>query len=109
VIELATFGYFKEQFLMTSGEAASIRAEIVKCAAAHGKTLDALYVDRVEMASRALYECLMSYGDTDEKILIVPNLLHFAGEGDPLVLRSSLEDLGFTVLIAQPKQAGRTC
>lgn len=105
---MSTFGYFKKSFLMTSQEVAAMREVIVACAVSHNRTLDALYIDEIETAPRQLYACLMDSWAHDERVLIIPSLLHFAGEGDPRELRAHLEGNGFSVLIAQPQQAGRT-
>src|SRR5215211_4509512 len=106
VINLATVGYFKKHFLMTSREVAEMRELILACASAHGRTLDALYIDEIETAPRELHECLKNSGESECEVLIVPSLLHLASEGDPRKLRQHLEDFGFVVLIARPSRRG---
>lgn len=87
-----------------------LRQLIVDCAAAHDRTLDALYIDEIDTAPRELHACLIASLEHDDKMLIIPNLLHLAGEGDPRETRTRLEGGGFAVVIAQqPSQAGRAC
>ncbi|MFC5264335.1 hypothetical protein ACFPJ1_19685 [Kribbella qitaiheensis] len=109
VITLATFGYFKKHFLMTSREVAATRELILECAASNDRQLDTLYIDEIETAPYELHQCLQKAGASRDAVLIIPSLLHLAGEGDPRRLRQQLENHGLVVLIAQPQQAGRTC
>lgn len=103
---MSTFAYFKKIFLMNSHEVAEMRTLMLNCAAAHGRSLDAMYIDEIETAPRQLYACLMDSWAHDDKVLIVPSLLHLTGEGDPRALRTHLESGGFVVLIAQCQQPG---
>lgn len=105
---MSTFGYFKKHFMMTDQEIAAMREIIVACAASRGRTLDALYIDEIETTPRQLHACLIESWANDDRVLIIPSLLHFAGEGDPRRLRAHLEESGFSVLIAQSQQVGRT-
>ncbi|QNE18875.1 hypothetical protein F1D05_14365 [Kribbella qitaiheensis] len=107
---MKTIGYFKKSFLMTSREIAQMRQLIANCAAAHDRTLDALYIDEIDTAPVELFACITDAMEHDDMMLIIPNLLHLAGEGDPHRLRMHLESGGIVVLIAQqPSQAGRAC
>lgn len=69
-----------------------------------------LYIDEIDTAPVELFACLTDLLECHEMMLILPNLLHLAGQGDPRQMRTHLESVGFVVVIAQqPRQAGRAC
>jgi tetraacyldisaccharide-1-P 4'-kinase len=48
--------------------------------------------------------------ELEDRVLIVPNLLHFAGIGNPIEFRHSLQDLQIDVLLSESlKQVGAFC
>lgn len=104
------FGYFKKHFLMTDVEVAARRQAIVYCATANGCELAALFIDEIDTAPDELHKALTAVMDHDDRVLIVPNLLHFAGSGNPIEVRQSLQSNQIEVLLSEtPKQAGRVC
>jgi hypothetical protein len=104
------FGYFKKHFLMTGGEIAARRQAIVDCATAHGCELEALFIDEIDTAPDELRRAFTALMELDDRVLIVPNLLHFAGIGNPIEFRQSLECNQIEVLLSElPRQAGRAC
>lgn len=104
------FGYFKKHFLMTDAETAARRQAIVDCATAHSCELVALFIDDLDTAPEELHKALSAVMDLDDRVLIVPNLLHFAGSGTPIEFRQSLQSHHIEVLLSEtPKQAGRVC
>ena len=104
------FGYFKKHFLMTDGEVAARRQAIVDCATAHRCELAALFIDEIDTAPDELHKALAAVMDLDDRVLIVPNLLHFAGNGNPIEFRQCLQNSRIEILLSEaPKQAGRVC
>ena len=104
------FGYFKKHFLMTDVEVAARRQAIVDCAISHGCELAALFIDEIDTAPDELHKALTALMDLDDRVLIVPNLLHFAGSGNPIEFRQTLQSNQIEVLLSEiPKQAGRVC
>jgi hypothetical protein len=104
------FGYFKKHFLMADGEIAARRQAIVDCATAHGCELAALFIDEIDTAPDELHRALTALMELDDRVLIVPNLLHFAGNGNPIEFRQSLQSNQIEVLLSElPKQAERVC
>ncbi|WP_020392091.1 hypothetical protein [Kribbella catacumbae] len=104
------FGYFKKHFLMTDAETAACRQGIVDCAAVHGCELAALFIDELDTAPDELHKALTALMDRDDRVLIVPNLLHFASNGNPIEFRRSLQNHQIDVLLSEvPNQAGRVC
>jgi MoxR-like ATPase len=102
------FGYFKKHFLMTDAETAARRQGIVDCAAAHGCKLAALFIDDIDTAPAELHNALTALMNRDDRVLIVPNLLHFASSGNPIEFRQSLQNHQIDVLLSEaPNQAGR--
>ena len=107
---MQAFGYFKKHFLMTDSEVAARCQGIVDCASAHDCELSALFIDEIDTAPRELHKALTAIMEVDERVLIVPTLLHFAGCGNPFEFRQSLQSNRIKVLLSEvPKQAGRVC
>ncbi|WP_405058897.1 hypothetical protein OG474_40065 [Kribbella sp. NBC_01505] len=104
------FGYFKKHFLMTDAEVATRRQRIVDCAKAHQRELVALFIDEIATAPDELHNALAAVMGLDDRALIVPNLFHFAGSGNPLEFRQVLQAQQINVLLSEPpQQAGRAC
>jgi MoxR-like ATPase len=104
------FGYFKKHFLMTGAETAARRQRIVDCATVHGCELAALFIDEINTAPDELHNALTALMQLDDRVLIVPNLLHFAGSGNPIEFRQSLQNSQIEVLLSEaPKPVGREC
>jgi hypothetical protein len=104
------FGYFKKHFLMSDAEVAARREAIVACATVHGCELAALFIDEIETAPDEFHKALTAVMELDDRVLIVPSLLHFAGIGNPIEFRRRLQSYQVEVLLSEiPKQAGRVC
>jgi hypothetical protein len=104
------FGYFKKHFLMTDSEVAKCRHALVACASSHGLDLSALFIDEIETAPQELHKALLALMQLDERVLITPSLLHFAGNGNPIEFRKHLQLSHIEVLLSDtPKPAGRAC
>ncbi|MEU0090059.1 hypothetical protein [Kribbella sp. NPDC006257] len=96
------FGYFNKHFLMTDSEIATRRQAIVNCAAAHDHELTALFIDEIKTAPTELHRALAALMAVDDRVLIVPNLLHFAASGNPLEIRESMQCNHIKILLSQP-------
>ncbi len=90
---------------MSGSEAAAIRQLILDCAAGHKLSVDAMYVDELETAPAGLTQLIAALLPADERVLIIPSLLHLAGLGDPCKARADFESHGIRVLIAQHRRA----
>lgn len=99
----AVCGYLKKRFLMTSREVADLRQMIVDCAAENGLAVDKIFVAELDMASDQLSECLFTLADVDEPVMIIPDLAHFAGNGNPLEIRRAFELAGIKILCARSR------
>ncbi|WP_405056291.1 hypothetical protein OG474_26560 [Kribbella sp. NBC_01505] len=104
------FGYFKKHFLMTDAEVASRRQRIVDCAAANHRELVALFVDEIATAPDEFHNALVAVMELNDRAMIVPSLVHFAGSGNPIEFRELLRAQHVAVLLSEPpQQAGRAC
>jgi hypothetical protein len=103
------FGYFNKHFLMTDSETAARRQAIVDCAAAHDHDLAALYIDEINTAPIELHRALTALMAIDDRVLIVPNLLHLAASGNPIELRQSLQSNHIKVLLSEPPSRRGGC
>lgn len=86
---------------MSSAEAATMRQLIIDCALEHDLTVDAIYVDDAETVPAELSSLVTAILGAEERFLIIPNLLHLAGLGDPYETRASFESNGIQVLVAR--------
>jgi hypothetical protein len=64
-----------------------------------------LFIDEINTAPDEFHNALTALMDLDDRVLIVPNLLHFAGSGNPIEFRQSLQNNQIEVLLSEaPKQ-----
>lgn len=97
----AVCGYLKKGFLMSSGEVAALRRMILDCAAENSLVVNKIFEDELDRSTDQLAECLFVLLGADEPIMIVPDLAHFAGNGNPLRVRRDFEAEGVKVLVAR--------
>jgi hypothetical protein len=97
----AVCGYLKKGFLMSSGEVTALRRLILDCADENGLVVDKIFEDGLDMSTDQLAECLFVLLGADEPIMIVPDLMHFAGNGSPTRVRRDFEREGVKVLVAR--------
>jgi hypothetical protein len=62
--------------------------------------MDMIFEDELDMATNQLAECLFALLDADEAVMIVPDLSHFAGNGNPFEVRRDFEREGIRILVA---------
>jgi len=95
----AVCGYLRKAFLMTSPELDDLRRSILDRATSEGLSVDAIYEEELDRASDQLVKCIGALIDADQPVLIIPNLVHFAGFGNPLEVRRDFEGQGIRVLV----------
>ncbi|TQJ17640.1 hypothetical protein [Kribbella jejuensis] len=87
--------------MMPSVEVAALRQLILDCATENGVVVDMIFEDELDMATDQLAECLFALLGADEPVMIVPDLSHFAGNGNPLEARRDFEREGVKILVAR--------
>ncbi|QNE18873.1 hypothetical protein F1D05_14355 [Kribbella qitaiheensis] len=97
----AIFGYFKKSSLMGASESAAMHNQIFQCAENHCLVIDAIYIDEIETAPARLTALIATLTAADERVMILPNLLHLASLGNPYDVRADIEGNGIRVLIAR--------
>lgn len=99
----AVCGYLQKRWMMTSGEVAALRQQILECAAENGLTVDKIFEEDLDRTFVQLSDCVFALLDGDERVMIVPDLSHFAGLGNPLLVRDMLKVDNVKVICARPR------
>jgi hypothetical protein len=87
--------------MMRSTEIAALRQLILDCADERGLEVDKIFEDELDMSTDQLSECLGVLLCADEPVMIVPDLSHFAGNGNPFHVKHAFEQEGIQVLSAR--------
>ncbi len=97
------YGYFREQLFMGARQKAEIRDQLAASAERRGYELGKVFEEKVETMPDA-FAALVAAAMNDHAAVIVPNLEHLSGHGDPMRLRHHLaEATGQEVIIADPQ------
>jgi hypothetical protein len=95
------FGYILEHFMMTAGEQAQARQNLVDYATANNFDLTATYMEKVETVPAKFRELLAEADARQVQHLVIPGLLHLAALGSPVGVRDHLIELGIEVHVAR--------
>lgn len=95
-------GYLRRELLVSEGQIEQVKQELARFAQVEGYTIGSTYVERPDTSPAAFEALIEAVNRYEVAAIVLPSLLHFAGLGAPIEIRSSFEHAtGARVLVAR--------